>query len=90
MKETNYKLALAIMWKGIKLFLWSWGVTLNRLLHDILHGIRHHWFFALMLVTVFVTMFVVMAQSRANYHHLNMVNYELSQSLDSVKLIVEK
>lgn len=90
MKETHYKLALATIWKGLRLFLRSWGVTLDRLLHDTLRGIRHHWFFALMLTTLFVMMFVVMAQSRANYHHLNMVNYELSQSLDSVKLIVEK
>lgn len=90
MKRTHYKFALQTIAKGLCIFFRSWGVTLDRLLHDILHGIRHHWFFALMLVTVFVTMFVVMAQSRANYHHLNMVNYELSQSLDSVKLIVEK
>lgn len=90
MKETNYKLALAIMWKGIKLFLWSWGVTLNRLLHDILHGIRHHWLFAVTLVALYAVMFVVMAQSRAMYHHTCMVNYKLSQSLDSVKILIEK
>lgn len=90
MKETHYKLALRTMWRGLIIFFRSWGVTLNRLLYDTLRGIRHHWFFALMLVTVFGVMFVTMAQSRANYHHLNMVNYELSQSLDSVKLIIEK
>ena len=90
MNKTHYKLALTTMWKGLVIFFRSWGVTLDRLLHDMLWGIRHHWFFALMLVTVFCVMFVTMAQSRAQYHHLNMVNYELSQSLDSVKLIVEK
>ena len=90
MKETHYKLALAIMWKGIKLFLWSWGVTLNRLLHDILHGIRHHWLFTVTLVALYVVMFVTMAQSRAMYHHTCMVNYQLSQSLDSIKILVEK
>lgn len=90
MNKTHYKLALITMWKGLVIFLRSWGVTLNRLLHDTLRGIRHHWFFTLMLVTVFVTMFVVMAQSRAMYHHSCMVNYQLSQSLDSVKLLVEK
>lgn len=90
MNKTHYKLGLTTMGKGLVIFLKSWGVTLDRLLHDILRGIRHHWFFALMLVTVFGVMFVTMAQSRANYHHLNMVNYQLSQSLDSVKLLVEK
>lgn len=90
MKETNYRLALATMWKGLRLFLRSWGVTLDRLLHDILNGIRHHWFFALMLTTLFVTMFVVMAQSRAMYHHSCMVNYQLSQSVDSLTLMVGK
>ena len=90
MKRTHYKLALITMWKGLVIFTKSWGVTLNRLLYDTLRGIRHHWFFTLMLVAVFGVMFVTMAQSRAGYHHLNMVNYELSQSLDSMKLIVEK
>lgn len=90
MKETNYRLALETVWKGLRLFLRSWGVTLDRLLHDILRGIRHHWFFTLMLVTVFGVMFVTMAQSRANYHHLNMVNYQLSQSVDSLTLMIRK
>ena len=90
MKETHYRLALQTIAKGLCIFFRSWGVTLNRLLYDTLRGIRHHWFFALMLVTVFGVMFVTMAQSRANYHHLNMVNYQLSQSLDSVKLILGK
>lgn len=90
MKETQYRLALQTIAKGLCIFFRSWGVTLDRLLYDTLRGIRHHWFFALMLVTVFGVMFVTMAQSRADYQHLNMINYELSQSLDSVKLIVEK
>lgn len=90
MTETHYKLALQTIAKGLCIFFRSWGVTLDRLLHDTLRGIRHHWFFALMLVTVFGVMFVTMAQSRAMYHHSCMVNYQLSQSLDSVKLLVEK
>lgn len=90
MKRTHYRLALVTIWRGLVIFIRSWGVTLDRLLHDVLRGIARHWFFALMLVTVFGVMFVTMAQSRAQYHHLNMVNYELSQSLDSVKILIEK
>ena len=90
MNKTHYKLGLTTMGKGLVIFLKSWGVTLDRLLHDTLRGIRHHWFFALVLTTLFVTMFVVMDQSSAMYHHSCMVNYQLSQSLDSVKLLVEK
>lgn len=90
MIETHYKLALQTIAKGLCIFFRSWGVTLNKLLHDILHGIRHHWFFALVLTTLFVTMFVVMAQSRAMYHHSCMVNYQLSQSVDSLTLMVGK
>lgn len=90
MNKTHYKLALITMWKGLVIFTKSWGVTLDRLLHDVLHGVRKHWFFAISLVVIYAIMFVAMAQSRAKYHHTCMVNYELSQSLDSVKLIVEK
>lgn len=90
MNKTHYRLALTTIAKGLCIFFRSWAVTLDRLLHDTLRGIRHHWFFTLMLVTVFVTMFVVMAQSRAMYHHTCMVNYQLSQSLDSLKIMVEK
>ena len=90
MKETQYKLALSAMWKGLRLFLWSWGVTLDRLLHDILNGIRHHWVFAVTLVALYAIMFVTMAQSRAQYHHINMVNYQLSQSVDSLTLMIRK
>ncbi len=90
MKETHYRLALQTIGKGLCIFIKSWGVTLNRLLHDILHGIRHHWLFAVTLVAIYVVMFVVMAQSRAMYHHSCMVNYQLSQSLDSIKILVEK
>lgn len=90
MNKTHYKLALAIMWKGLRLFLRSWGVTLDKLLHDILHGIRHHWLFAVTLVAIYVVMFVTMAQSRARYHHTCMVNYQLSQSVDSLTLMIRK
>ena len=90
MNKTHYKLALITMWKGLVIFTKSWGVTLNRLLQDVLHGVRKHWFFAISLVVIYAIMFVVMAQSKAQYHHLNMVNYELSQSLDSIKILVEK
>lgn len=90
MNKTHYKLGLTTMWKGLVIFLRSWGVTLNRLLYDILHGIRHHWLFAVSLVVIYVIMFIVMAQSRAMYHHTCMVNYQLSQSLDSIKILVEK
>lgn len=88
-KETHYRLALGTICKGLKLFFKSWGVTLDRLLHDILRGIKHHWFFAVALVAIYAVMFVTMAQSRANYHHINMVNYQLSQSLDSIKMFVK-
>lgn len=90
MNKTHYKLALTTMWKGLVIFFRSWGVTLNRLLHDILRGIAKHWFFAIALVSLYVIMFVTMANSRAQYHHINMVNYQLSQSLDSIKILVEK
>ena len=90
MTETHYKLALQTIAKGLCIFFRSWGVTLNKLLHDILHGIRHHWIFAVTLVALYAVMFVVMAQSRAMYHHSCMVNYQLSQSLDSIKILVEK
>lgn len=90
MEETQYRLALQTIAKGLCIFFRSWGVTLNRLLHDILHGIRHHWLFAVSLVVIYVIMFIVMAQSRAMYHHTCMVNYRLSQSLDSVKILIEK
>lgn len=90
MKKTHYRLALATIWKGLVIFFRSWGVTLNRLLHDVLHGIARHWVFAVTLIVLYVVMFVTMANSRAMYHHTNMVNYQLSQSLDSVKLLVGK
>jgi len=90
MKKTHYKLALQTIAKGLCIFFRSWGVTLNRLLHDILHGISHHWLFAVSLVVIYVIMFVTMAQSRAQYHHVNMVNYQLSQSVDSLTLMIRK
>lgn len=90
MNKTHYKLALRTMWRGLVIFFKSWAVTLDRLLHDTLRGIARHWFFAITLVTLYIVMFVTMAQSRAMYHHQNMVNYELSQSLDSVKILIEK
>lgn len=87
-KETHYRVALGTIWKGLKLFFCSWGVTLDRLLHDVLRGIIRHWFFAVALVAIYIAMFVTMAQSRAQYHHGEMVNYELSQKVDSLKLMV--
>jgi len=90
MKRTHYKFALQTIAKGLCIFFKSWGVTLNRLLHDILHGIRHHWLFAVSLVVIYVIMFIIMAQSRAQYHHTCMVNYQLSQSVDSLTLMVGK
>ena len=90
MTETHYKLALQTIAKGLCIFFRSWGVTLNRLLHDIICGIARHWLFAVALVTIYVVMFVTMAQSRARYHHTCMVNYELNQSVDSLKLMIEK
>lgn len=90
MNQTHYKLALRTIGKGIVIFVKSWAVTLDRLLHDLLHGIARHWVFAVALVAIYVIMFVTMAQSRAQYHHIGMVNYELSQSLDSVKILIEK
>lgn len=90
MRETNYRLALRTMWMGLIIFFKSWGVTLNRLLHDVLHGIARHWLFASVLVALYVVMFVTMAQSRAQYHHVNMVNYQLSQSVDSLTLMIRK
>ena len=88
--RTHYRLALQTIAKGLCIFFRSWGVTLDRLLHDILHGIRHHWLFAVTLIAIYVVMFVTMAQSRARYHHTCMVNYELNQSVDSLKLMIEK
>lgn len=78
------------MWKGLVIFFRSWAVTLNRLLHDVLHGIAKHWLFAVTLIAIYVVMFVTMAQSRAQYHHMNMVNYQLSQSVDSLTLMIRK
>lgn len=90
MNKTHYKLALSTIWKGIVIFLKSWAVTLDRLLHDLLHGIARHWVFAVTLVAIYIVMFVTMAQSRARYHHIGMVNYELSQAVDSLTLMVGK
>ena len=90
MKRTHYRLALKTIAKGMCIFFCSWVVTLNKLLHDILHGIRHHWLFAVTLVAIYVVMFVTMAQSRAQYHHVNMVNYQLSQSVDSLTLMIKR
>ena len=88
--RTHYRLALQTIVKGLCIFFRSWGVTLNRLLHDTLYGIRHHWLFAVTLVMIYVVMFVTMAQSRAQYHHTCMVNYQLSQSVDSLKMMIQR
>lgn len=88
--KTHYRLALATIWRGLVIFFKSWVVTLDRLLHDLLHGIARHWVFAVTLVVIYVIMFVTMANSRAQYHHIGMVNYELSQAVDSLTLMVGK
>lgn len=90
MKKTHYRLALITIWRGLVIFIKSWAVTLDRLLHDVLRGIARHWFFAIALVSLYVIMFVTMANSRAMYHHTNMVNYELSQAVDSLTLMIRK
>lgn len=90
MKETHYKLALRTIWRGLVIFVKSWAVTLDRLLGDVLRGIARHWVFAAVLVALYVVMFVTMAQSRAQYHHTCMVNYQLSQSVDSLKLMIQR
>ena len=90
MNKTHYRLALKTIGKVLCIFFKSWGVTLKKLLHDILHGIRHHWLFAVTLITIYVVMFVTMAQSRARYHHTCMVNYQLSQSVDSLTLMIQR
>ena len=88
--RTHYRLALQTIAKGLCIFYRSWAVTLNRLLHDVLHGIARHWVFAVTLVAIYVVMFVTMANSRAQYHHIGMKNYELSQAVDSLTLMVGK
>ena len=88
--EHSYRNALRMISRGVVLFLRCWSSTLNRLLRDLLHGISKHWFFAALLVASFVMMFMTMADSRAQYHHTQMVNYQLSQSLDSIKILIEK
>lgn len=90
MNKTHYRLALITIWRGLVIFIKSWAVTLDRLLHDVLRGIVRHWFFAIALVSIYVIMFVTMANSRAMYHHQNMVNYELSQAVDSLTLMIGK
>lgn len=85
--ETQYKLAFQTMWKGIRLLISSWAVTLNKLLKDLLTGIRKHWLFSIVLIVVYVIMFAKMADSRARFHHGEIVNYQLNRSLDSIKVI---
>lgn len=88
--RTHYRLALQTIAKGLCIFFRSWGVTLDRLLGDVSRGIVKHWVFAAVLVALYVVMFVTMAQSRAMYHHVNMVNYQLSQSVDSLTLMIKR
>lgn len=90
MKETHYRLALRTMWRGLVIFFKSWAVTLDRLLGDVLRGIAKHWVFAAVLVALYIIMFITMAQSRAMYHHTSMVNYQLSQSVDSLTLMIKR
>lgn len=90
MNRTHYRLALTTIAKGLCIFFKSWAVTLDRLLGDVSRGIVKHWVFAAVLVAIYVIMFVTMAQSRAQYHHVNMVNYQLSQSVDSLTLMIKR
>ena len=87
MSDTFYCDAMDLMWKGIVLFIRSWAVTMNRLLWDVLKGIRRHWFFAMVLAAAFAAMFVMTARSRAMYHNGEMINYQLTQQIDSLKLV---
>ena len=86
MKQT-YTYALLTIWKGIRIFTRCWAATLNRLGKDLLHGIFRHWFFALALVAAYVAMFVTMGNARAERDNVSMTNYQLSQELDSLKIL---
>ena len=87
MNRTHYKLAFQTMWRGIVILIKSWAVTLNRLLFDVLNGISKHWFFVVLLIAAYVFMFLSMAKSRALYHNGEAVNYQLTQVIDSLKMI---
>ena len=87
MTRTNYNLAFLTIWRGIVILFKSWAVTLNRLLFDTLHGIRNHWFFVVLLIAAYVFMFLTMAKSRALYHNGEAVNYQLTQVIDSLKMV---
>lgn len=87
MTRTHYKLAFITMWRGMVIFIKSWAVTLNRLLFDILHGIRKHWFFVILLIAAYVVMFLTMAKSRALYHNGEEINYQLTQVIDSLRMV---
>lgn len=68
------------------MFLRCWASTLNKLLKDLLHGVCRHWFFALILVAAYVIMFVIMSQARVERDNGEIINYELTQKIDSLKL----
>lgn len=85
--QQTYTYALLTIWKGIRIFTRCWAATLNRLLNDLLHGICRHWFFTIVLIAVFVAMFVTMGKARVERDNVSMTNYQLSQTIDSLKLL---
>lgn len=85
--KTHYRLAFTTIGRGIWILIRSWGVTLNRLLHDVLSGIRRHWFFVLVLIAAYVVMFLTMTESRMMYHNGEQINYQLTQEIDSLQLL---
>lgn len=85
--QQTYTYALLTIWKGIRIFTRCWAETLNRLLHDLLHGICRHWFFTIVLIAAFVAMFVTMGKARVERDNVSMTNYQLSQTIDSLKLL---
>lgn len=85
--QQTYTYALLTIWKGIRIFTRCWAATLNRLLNDLLHGICRHWFFTLVLIAVFVAMFVTMGKARVERDNVSMTNYQLSQEIDSLKIL---
>jgi len=87
MEQLSYKSAMSTIWRGVRLFLRCWGITIHRLGKDILHGIFRHWFFALVIVAAYVAMFVTMGNARAERDNVSMTNYQLSQELDSLKIL---
>ena len=85
--QQTYTYALLTIWKGIRIFTRCWAATLNRLLHDPLHGISRHWFFTIVLIAVFVAMFVTMGKARVERDRGEINNYNLQCQKDSLKIL---